>query len=368
MKPATAQALRLGGLVHPGNWGEFAVRALLSIRLARDNPCPSTTQEVNRMPAATPLRDLELRREETWLHGRRVSYLTAGEGPVLLLVHGIASDSEAWRASLPLIARRAKVIAPDLPGHGSSSKAPGDYSLGSLASVLRDLLVKLGHERATLVGHSLGGGVAMQFAYMFPERAERLVLVSSGGLGRTVNVLLRAATLPGSELVIAATIGPVTALGRAGASALRRLGLRFTPDLGEVGRGFATLADREGRAAFLDTLRSVVNFRGQRIDASDRLYLAAHMPTLLLWGERDPIIPVGHGHRAQERMPGSQLVTFADSGHFPQIDDPHLFAATVLEFVEETEASRLTPERWSALLRDAPAGDPDPKAFEAGQA
>jgi len=312
------------------------------------------------MTLPTPLRDLELRREETQLHGRTISYLTAGEGPVLLLVHGIASDSEAWRASLPLLARRARVIAPDLPGHGASGKAPGDYSLGSLASSMRDLLVKLGHERATLVGHSLGGGVAMQFAYMFPERAERLVLLSSGGLGRSVNPLLRAATLPGSELVIAATIGPLTALGRAGVAAVRRIGLRVAPDLGEVGRGFAALADREGRAAFLDTLRSVVNFNGQRVDASDRLYLAVGVPTLLLWGERDPIIPAGHGLRARERMPGSRLVTFEDSGHFPQIDDPHRFAATVLEFLEETEPSRLTPESWSELLCDAPLAAEEP--------
>jgi pimeloyl-ACP methyl ester carboxylesterase len=304
------------------------------------------------MNPPTPLRNLEARQEQARLHGRRISYLTAGEGPVLLAVHGIASDSQAWRAALPLLARRATVIAPDLPGHGASTKAPGDYSLGSLASSLRDLLVKLGHERATLVGHSLGGGVAMQFAYMFPERTERLVLVSSGGLGRSLSLLLRAATLPGSELAIAATIGPLTALGRAGAAAAGRLGLRVTPDLGEVGRGFATLADREGRAAFLNTLRSVVGFGGQRVDASDRLYLASGMPTLLLWGERDPIIPVAHGRRAQERMPGSRLVTFADSGHFPQIDDPHLFASTVLEFLEETEPSRLTPEAWSELLRD----------------
>jgi pimeloyl-ACP methyl ester carboxylesterase len=321
------------------------------------------------MPVATALRDLELRREATQLHGRTVSYLTAGEGPVLLLVHGIASDSEAWRASLPLLARRATVIAPDLPGHGASAKAPGDYSLGSLASSLRDLLVKLGHERATLVGHSLGGGVAMQFAYMFPERTERLVLVSSGGLGRTVNPLLRAATLPGSELVIAATIGPLTALGRAAVTTVRRLGLRVAPDLGEVGRGFATLADRQGRAAFLDTLRSVVNFNGQRVDASDRLYLAAGMPTLLVWGERDPIIPAGHGLRARERMPGSRLVTFAESGHFPQIDDPHRFAGTVLEFLEETEPASLTPESWSELLRDAPltVQDPAPRKRERAQ-
>jgi pimeloyl-ACP methyl ester carboxylesterase len=312
------------------------------------------------MTEATPLRNLEARREETWLHGRRISYLIAGEGPVLLLVHGIASDSEAWRTALPLLARRATVIAPDLPGHGASGKAPGDYSLGSLASSLRDLLVKLGHERATLVGHSLGGGVAMQFSYMFPERTERLVLVSSGGLGQNVNLLLRAATLPGSELAIAATIGPITAVGRATVATLRRLGLRVAPDLGEVGRGFATLADSQGRAAFLDTLRSVVNFRGQRVDASDRLYLAVGMPTLLLWGERDPIIPVGHGRRAEQRMPGSRLVTFADCGHFPQIDDPHRFAATLLEFIDETEPSNLTPELWSRLLREAPDGDGDP--------
>jgi pimeloyl-ACP methyl ester carboxylesterase len=312
------------------------------------------------MTAPTPLRNVELRRDETRLHGRRISYLTAGEGPVLLLVHGVASDSQAWCATLPLLARRARVIAPDLPGHGASAKVPGDYSLGSLASSLRDLLVKLGHERATLVGHSLGGGIAMQFAYMFPERTERLVLVSSGGLGRSLNPLLRAAALPGSELVIAATIAPLTALGRAGVAAVQRLGLRFTPDLGEFGRGFATLADREGRAAFLDTLRSVVNFSGQRVDATDRLYLAAGMPTLLLWGERDPIIPVGHAYRAQEYMPGSRLETFANSGHFPHIDDPHRFAATVLEFLEETEPSCLTPESWSELLHGDPLSDQHP--------
>jgi pimeloyl-ACP methyl ester carboxylesterase len=312
------------------------------------------------MTAPTPLHNVELCREETHLHGRRLAYLTAGQGPVLLLVHGIASDSEVWRASLPLLARRATVIAPDLPGHGGSGKAAGDYSLGSLASSLRDLLVKLGHERATLVGHSLGGGVAMQFSYMFPERTERLVLVSSGGLGRTVHPLLRAATLPGSELVIGATIGPLTALGRAGVATVRRLGLRVAPDLGEVGRGFATLADRDGRAAFLDTLRSVVNLDGQRIDASDRLYLATGMPTLLLWGERDPIIPLAHGERAHKLMPKSRLATFAHSGHFPHLDDPHRFAATVLEFLEETEPSRLTAESWNELLRDAPGAEHDP--------
>ena len=156
------------------------------------------------------------------------------------------------------------------------------------------------------------------------------------------------------------SVWPIAALGRAGAAAARHLGLRVAPDLGQIGRGFGTLADSDARAAFLDTLRSVVTFSGQRVDASDRLYLSAGMPTLLLWGERDPIIPVGHGRRAKERMPGSRLVTFAESGHFPQIDDPHGFATAVLEFLQETAPSCLTPESWSERLRDAPLTNEDP--------
>src|SRR5437763_6043797 len=216
------------------------------------------------MTAPTPLRNLEPRREEMRLHGRRISYLTAGEGPVLVRGHGIASDSHAWRTALPLLARRATVIAPDLPGHGASAKAPGDYSLGSLASSLRDLLVKLGHERATLVGHSLGGGVAMQFAYMFAERTERLVLVSSGGLGRSLNPLLRAAALPGSELVIAGTVAPITALGRATVAPVQRLGPRFPPRLGAGASGLPRRADRDGRAACRTPLRSAGACSGHR--------------------------------------------------------------------------------------------------------
>ena len=136
------------------------------------------------------------------LHGHRVAYRQAGSGPVVVLVHGITSDSSTWRRVMPYLARRFTVIAPDLIGHGESDKPRGDYSLGAHASGLRDLLVSLGHDRATFVGHSLGGGIAMQLSYQFPEMCERLVLVDSGGLGRDVSPLLRAATLPGSELVL----------------------------------------------------------------------------------------------------------------------------------------------------------------------
>ena len=136
------------------------------------------------------------------LHGHSVAYRQAGSGPVVVLVHGITSSSATWERVIGDLARRFTVIAPDLAGHGESDKPKGDYSLGAHASTVRDLLLALGHERATFVGHSLGGGIAMQLAYQFPERCERLVLVDSGGLGREVSLLLRAATLPGSELVL----------------------------------------------------------------------------------------------------------------------------------------------------------------------
>jgi pimeloyl-ACP methyl ester carboxylesterase len=288
---------------------------------------------------------------ELMLHGNRISYRIAGAGPVLLLIHGIASNTEAWMPSIALLARQYTVIAPDLPGHGRSDKPPGDYSLGALASTLRDLLIALDHERVTLVGHSLGGGVAMQFAYQFPERVERLVLVSSGGLGHTVSPLLRAASLPGSELFVAATVGPLSAAGRFLGGALRRVGMQPAADIAEVARGFASLADAQARSAFLDTLRAVVGPHGQRVNATNRLYLAEGVPTLLVWGERDPIIPVSHGRRAHELMPDSRFVSFPDSGHMPQVDAPYRFAEVLLDFMAATKPAEIGPGRLAELVR-----------------
>src|SRR5438128_7981111 len=116
----------------------------------------------------------------------------------------MASSSATWNAVLPLLAEHATVIAPDLPGHGGSTNPGGDYSLGAHASWVRDLMIALEIPRATLVGHSLGGGVAMQTAYQFPERCERLVLVGSGGLGKEGALLLRAPAFPRSELLLSA--------------------------------------------------------------------------------------------------------------------------------------------------------------------
>jgi pimeloyl-ACP methyl ester carboxylesterase len=289
---------------------------------------------------------------EIELHGHRVFYRAAGSGPVIVLVHGITSTSATWANLLPYLAERFTVIAPDLLGHGESAKPRGDYSLGAYASGIRDLLVALGHERATFVGHSLGGGVAMQLAYQFPEHTERLVLVSSGGLGREITLLLRAASLPGSELVLPVLAGGrVLGAGRAVGRLLGRVGLRVHTDVGEVLRGHASLTDGEARSAFLHTLRTIVDPMGQRVDASDRLYLARAIPFLLVWGGRDPIIPVEHARAAHRLVPGSRLELFPDAGHFPHLDDPLRFVRVLIDFVETSEPARVDAGRWGELLR-----------------
>jgi pimeloyl-ACP methyl ester carboxylesterase len=294
----------------------------------------------------------EIKLRRLVLHGDRVAYRHAGSGPVVVLIHGITSSSSTWSRVMPYLARRFTVIAPDLIGHGGSAKPRGDYSLGAHACGVRDLLLALGHDRATVVGHSLGGGIAMQFSYQFPERCERLVLVDSGGLGRDVSPLLRAATLPGSELVL--PLLAATRLLDAGAVAgrlLNRLGLRARTDFEEIARGHATLSDPDARAAFVHTLRSVVEPGGQRIGASNRLYLAQHIPFLLAWGERDPIIPVSHGRATHERVPGSRLELFPNSGHFPQLDEPQRFLDVLVDFIDSTEPAALGAERWRELLQ-----------------
>jgi pimeloyl-ACP methyl ester carboxylesterase len=286
---------------------------------------------------------------EIALHGHRVNFSIAGQGPPVVLIHGVAGRAAQWDHVAQLLAVSHTVIAPDLLGHGESAKPRGDYSLGAHASGIRDLLVGLNFERASIVGHSLGGGIALQFAYQFPERCERLVLVSSGGLGGDVHLLLRAATLPGSEFVL-----PLLAHRRLVEvaslipRALGRIGVRTGPDLTEMVRGYESLSTPEARNAFIHTLRSVIDPTGQRINASDRLYLAAKMPSLLVWGSRDRIIPVEHAQPTHEGMPGSRLELFERAGHFPHLDDPVRFARTVEAFFDETEPARLD----TGMMRD----------------
>jgi pimeloyl-ACP methyl ester carboxylesterase len=294
----------------------------------------------------TRLNLAEARPRAVEVHGREMNFIEAGSGPVLLLIHGMAGTCANWESVIEPLAINHTVIAPDFPGHGASAPGGGDYSLGSLASALRDLMLTLGHERATLVGHSLGGGVAMQFTYQFPEMVERLVLVSSGGLGPDVSPLLRAAALPGAELFISATAGVGSKVGSVIGRGLNLIGLRPNADLTEVTRGYATLTDPDRRKAFVATLRSVVGTEGQRVAALDKLYLAETLPLLIVWGENDPIIPVEHAREAHAQLPSSHLEVFEDTGHIPQQERPGRFIAVLERFLAETEPAEFDREEW----------------------
>jgi len=286
------------------------------------------------------------------LHGHRVGLRLAGDGPVLLLVHGMASSSAAWTAAGSLLAGRFTIVAPDLLGHGESAKPTGDYSLGAHASLLRDLLLVLGHQQATVIGHSFGGGVAMQFAYQFPDLCERLVLVGSGGLGREVNLLLRALALPGAGYVLGLFCrASLDDAARTLVEWARRVGFGPTPAAEEIRRGYASLTDAPSRAAFLRTLRAVVGFDGQRVSANDRLELASDLPTLIVWGARDPIIPVEHAWHAHAAIAGSRLEIFEGVGHFPHCEAPERLARTVSDFVTSTEPARLSQQQLRARLQ-----------------
>lgn len=289
------------------------------------------------------------------LHGQQMSYVEAcpevtgdGDPEVVVLVHGIAGSAETWAPVLQAFERSGcdrLLLAPELLGHGESAGVGGDYSLGAYANGLRDLLAVLGHRRVTVVGHSLGGGVAMQFAYQFPEMCSRLVLVSSGGLGRGVSPLLRLASLPGAEYVlpVLASTG-VLALGVRGlrlAAALPSFG-EESVSLRETARHAASLTERAHLDAFVDTVRAVIGPWGQRVSGTDRLYLTEGLPTMIVWGARDPVIPVGHARRAAGLVPHGRLEIFDRAGHFPHCDEPARFAGLLTEFCDATEPGELS--------------------------
>lgn len=286
------------------------------------------------------------------VHGRTLAYRMEGSGPAILLIHGMAGSSSTWNQVIGRLAEHYTVIAPDLPGHGRSEKPRTDYSLGAFAGVLRDLLVSLDIDRATVIGQSLGGGVAMQFAYQHSEHCARLVLVNAGGLGEDVMGVLRALTLPGAGVVI-----PLFAQRRVrdlvggAAGVFGKLGLRPSPETVQMWKAYESLIDPDTRTAFLATLRSVVDHRGQKVSAMDRLYLAEEVPTLIVWGDHDHVIPVSHAYDAQEAIPGSRLEIFPGCGHFPHCEEPEKFARVVREFIETTDEAQLSLDDRKRLIR-----------------
>ena len=270
------------------------------------------------------------------LHGDRVAYQDVGSGEALLLLHGMAGSSDTWRAVIPQLSKKYRVVAPDLLGHGQSAKPRGDYSLGAFAVSLRDLLDELGITRATIVGHSLGGGVAMQFVYQHPDYCQRLILISSGGLGPDVGWTLRLLSAPGAELVLPAIAPrPVLAVGNKLRSWFSSVGIQ-SPRGAEMWNAYSSLSDSKTRQAFLRTLRSVVDYRGQAVSALNRLHLTSDLPTMAVWGDRDQIIPVDHAYAAQAARPGSRLEVLTGVGHFPQVERPSELVDLIDDFIGST--------------------------------
>ena len=301
-----------------------------------------------------PLPETVFPRHQVDLYGSRLSFVDAGEGDPLVLLHGITCSAASWNALLPALAERHRVIVPDLPGHGWSSRTRGDHSIAGFALVVRDLLMGLGIERATFVGHSLGGGVTMQTAYAYPELVGRMVLVASGGLGESVGLPLRAATLPGAEWVL-----PL-AFNRFGARITSLLARMITDPrmitLHELAYSYATLADPAARRAFVTIIRGVADWNGQRIDATRRLHLAEEVPTMIVWGDADLIIPIGHGRRAAADLPVDRFEVFEDAGHFPHLERPEDFVRVLFEFLRETRPAANSHANLAGYIREAMRG------------
>lgn len=265
----------------------------------------------------------------------RISYLEAGEptAPPIVLVHGLLSDSGTWAENLaPLAARGLRPIALDLLGHGRSDAPRGSYRLDDFARLLDGFLDALGLTAATICGHSLGGAIAVHFGYHYPHRLDRLILVSSGGLGREVSPALRMLALPGAEALTGAVMGRRSVQRILRSSRVHRL-FRVTPQrLVNLRRIGGSLFAANRRAAFFHSLRGVIAPSGQRGSFLEMRYLAAQVPTLLVWAERDVIIPVTHARITHAHLPGSELVVFPGGGHEPHRRNPEDFADSVAKF------------------------------------
>jgi pimeloyl-ACP methyl ester carboxylesterase len=295
------------------------------------------------------------------IHGHRRAYVRAGSGPALLLLHGLGCDHTTWEPVIDSLSRRYTVVAPDLLGHGQSAKPRADYSVGGYANGVRDLLTVLGIDKATVVGHSFGGGVAMQFAYQFPERTERMMLVASGGLGPEVTPAIRAITTPGFHQVMGVlTLPGVRHVGVAGLKAASLSGLKATRDLGEVADIYDSFKDPHARAAIRHVVRAVVDWKGQIVTMADRAYLTDAMPMAVVWGRDDHVIPVRHASNAAALAPKARVEVIPNAGHFPHKDHPERFAKIVHDFVRTTQPATYSRAKWRTLLRNGQVGPHSP--------
>jgi pimeloyl-ACP methyl ester carboxylesterase len=293
------------------------------------------------------------------VHGHRRAFVMTGSGPAVLLLHGLGCNHTTWDPIIESLSRTHTVIAPDLLGHGDSDKPRADYSVGGYANGMRDLLTVLGIDRVTVVGHSFGGGVAMQFAYQFPERTERLVLVASGGLGPEVTPAIRAITTPGfHQLMGVLTLPGLRHVTTTGMRLLAGTGVPQLRDLDEVAEIYDSFADRRTRAAIRHVVRAVVDWKGQIVTMSDRAYLTAAMPMCVIWGVDDQVIPVRHASNVAALAPDARVEVIRNAGHFPHKDHPQRFVKVVREFMRSTQPAHHDREQWREMLIDGAAVTP----------
>ena len=308
----------------------------------------------DRKPNLRPVRECTPALHYRTIHGYRRAFRMAGSGPAILLIHGIGDNSTTWSTVQAKLAQRYTVIAPDLLGHGKSDKPRADSSVAAYANGMRDLLSVLDIDSVTVIGHSLGGGVAMQFAYQFPQLVDRLILVGAGGVTKEVNIALRIASLPmGSEalalLRLPMVLPALQLVGRASGTLFGSTGMGR--DIPNMLRILADLPEPTASSAFARTLRAVVDWRGQVVTMLDRCYLTQSVPVQLIWGRSDSVIPVSHAEMAHAAMPGSQLEIFEGSGHFPFHDDPDRFVEVVQKFIDSTEPAVYDQDYLRGLLR-----------------
>lgn len=302
------------------------------------------------------------------LHGKRRAFVKQGSGPALLLLHGLACDHTTWTPVIDELAKKYTVIAPDLLGHGLSDKPRADYTLGGYANGMRDLLTVLGIDKVTVVGHSFGGGVAMQFAYQFPERTQRVMLVSTGGLGPDVTPLIKLIQVPGWFRVMGALTLPgvrhVETFALRTAHQYGDMGplRKVTRDLDEVADIIESWKDRRTRFAIRHLVRAVIDWRGQIVTMSDRAYLSDAMPMAVVWGQDDQVIPVRHASNAAALAPEVRVEVLADAGHFPHKNHPEEFARILDDFVSTTEPATYNRARFRRMLKAGAAGPVTPLA------
>ena len=297
------------------------------------------------------------------IHGHRRAFVKVGQGPAVLLLHGLGCDHTTWEPVIDALAKRYTVIAPDLLGHGMSDKPRADYSVGGYANGMRDLLTVLGIDKVTVVDHSFGGGVAMQFAYQFPERTERMMLVGSGGLGPEVSPFIRAITTPGYHQVMGVlTLPGVRHVGVAGMRALAGTGWKATRDLQEVAEIYDSFKDPHARAAIRHVVRAVVDWKGQIVTMADRAYLTDEMPMAVVWGRDDRVIPVRHASNAAALAPKARIEVIPNAGHFPHRDHPQRFAKILNDFIRSTQPASYSRSKWRGLLRNGQVGPLSPVA------